>query len=170
MNPHRYRHDPSKSLVGFVIADVSYAVPIAAVREISKPLLVVELPHSPPSAVGVADYRGTVIPVVDMRRRFGLPALEVTRRTKWLVVEIQNQLAALAVDAVTEVFGTAGMELAPAPPLGGGEDLRGIEGVTNHGGRMVFVLDLDCFSDVTDPTVAASVRARGAPLLPKGSP
>ena len=74
MRPHRYRHAPSKSLVGFLIGDVSYAVPIAVVREISKPLTVVALPHAPPAVIGVADYRGEVIPVLDMRARFGLPA------------------------------------------------------------------------------------------------
>jgi purine-binding chemotaxis protein CheW len=125
--------------------------------------MVVELPHAPPSVVGVADYRGAVIPVVDMRARFGLPPLEVTRRTKWIVVEIQNQLAALAVDAVTEVFGTSGKDLSPAPPLGGGEDKRGIEGVTSHGGRMIFVLDLTYLSDVSAPARAGALP--GSALL-----
>lgn len=170
MNPHRYRHDPSKSLVGFILAQVSYAVPIAAVREISNPLTVVELPHAPRSVVGVADYRGAVIPVVDMRARFGLPALEVTRRTKWIVVEIRHRLAALAVDAVTEVFGTSGAELAPAPLLGGGEHLRSIEGVTNHGGRMIFVLDLSRLADVTAAGAPAGPMLSSPPLLQKGTP
>jgi purine-binding chemotaxis protein CheW len=168
MNPHRYRHDPSKNLVGFVIADVSYAVPIAAVREISNPLVVVELPHASPSVIGVTDYRGSVITVIDMRVRFGLPALEVTRRTKWIVVNVENRLAALAVDAVTEVFGASGAELAPAPPLGGGDDLRGIVGVTNHGGHMIFVLDLTCLKDLTAPIADAGTHRMSSPLLQRG--
>jgi purine-binding chemotaxis protein CheW len=169
MNPHRYRHDPSKNLVGFVIANVSYAVPIAAVREISNPLLVVELPHAPSSVIGVADYRGAVIPVIDMRARFGLPALEVTRRTKWIVVNVENRLAALLVDGVSEVFGASGTELTPAPPLGGGDDLRSIVGVTNHGGRMIFVLDLTCLKDVMAPAAVATTHRTSVPLLQKGS-
>jgi purine-binding chemotaxis protein CheW len=169
MNPHRYRHDPSKNLVGFVIADVSYAVPIAAVREISNPLMVVELPHASPSVVGVTDYRGVVIPVIDMRARFSLPPLEVTRRTKWIVVTVEDRLAALAVDAVTEVFGASGADLTPPPPMGGGDDLRSIMGVTNHGGRMIFVLDLICIKDLTAP-IAAAVQRLSVPLLQKGSP
>jgi purine-binding chemotaxis protein CheW len=170
MNPHRYRHDPSKNLVGFVIADVSYAVPISAVREISNPLMVVELPHAPPSVVGVSDYRGAVIVVIDMRVRFGLPPLEVTRRTKWIVVNVESRLAALAVDAVTEVFGASHAELTPAPPLGGGDDLRSIVGVTNHGGRMIFVLDLGCFKDLTVPATTEGARRISVPLLQKGPP
>ncbi len=170
MNPHRYRHDPSKNLVGFVVADVSYAVPIAGVREISNPLVVVELPHASPSVLGVTDYRGAVIPVIDLRARFGLPALEVTRRTKWIVVTVENRLAALAVDAVTEVFGASGAALTPAPPMGGGDELRSIVGVTNHGGQMIFVLDLSCLKDLTASATDAGAQRISLPLLQKGSP
>jgi purine-binding chemotaxis protein CheW len=84
----RYRHDPSKSLVGFVVGDVEYAVAIARVKEIANPLNVVGLPHAPRSVVGVADYRGEVVSVVDLRARFGLPATTHTRKTKWIVVDV----------------------------------------------------------------------------------
>jgi|HubBroStandDraft_2_1064218.scaffolds.fasta_scaffold32953_3 purine-binding chemotaxis protein CheW len=168
MRPHRHRHDPSKNLVGFLIGDVSYAVPIALVREIANPLDIVSLPHAPPSVVGVAHYRGEIIPVLDLRVRFGLPAVQTTRKTKWIVVMSVDRLVAIVVDAVTDVFGTAGGELAPAPPLGGGEDLRGIAGVTTYEGGMVFVLDSTRFKDA-----AGSVgELRAGPLLaaqlPKG--
>jgi purine-binding chemotaxis protein CheW len=151
MPTHRYRHDPSKSLVGFVVGEVVYAIPIARVREISNPLTAVELPHAPHAIAGVADYRGEVVPVVDLRVRFGLPLLERTRRTKWIVIDLGGRHAALVVDAVTDVFGTGGNELRAAPPLGAGDDVRGIVGVTNFAGRMVFVLDVLRFKDLTTP-------------------
>ena len=77
---------------------------------------------------GVADYRGEVVPVIDLRVRFGLPEAEVTRRTKWIIVDVDARFVALVVDAVTEVFGTGGQELRPVPSLGGGDDVRGISG------------------------------------------
>src|SRR5580704_5987759 len=120
----RHRHDPSKDFVGFVVGEVEYAVAIAHVKEIANPLDIVVLPHAPRAVVGVADYRGEVLPVIDLRLRFGLPPAEVNRRTKWIVVEVASRLAALVVDGVTEVFGTAGAELRPAPPLAG-DDVRG---------------------------------------------
>jgi purine-binding chemotaxis protein CheW len=146
----RHRHDPSKDFVGFHVGEVEYAVAIARVKEIANPLEIVALPHAPQSVIGVADYRGEVLPVIDLRLRFGLPAAEVTRRTKWMVVDVAGRLAALVVDGVTEVFGTAGAEVRPAPPLPG-DDLRGIAGVSHHGGGLVFVLDLARFRDVTEP-------------------
>src|SRR4029077_11454831 len=103
---------------------------------IANPLPLVSLPHAPRSVIGVADYRGEVVAVVDLRARFGLAPAEVTRKTKWIVVDVgpgapletaESSPAgrlALVVDAVTEVFGRAGTKLRPAPTLGGGEDVR----------------------------------------------
>jgi purine-binding chemotaxis protein CheW len=166
---HRYRHDPSKTLVGFSVGDVHYAVPISGVKEIANPISVVALPHAPHAILGVADYRGEVVPVVDLRARFGLAAAAVTRRTKWIVVEVRGRLVALVVDSVTEVFGTAGADLRPAPPLAG-DDVRGIEGVTTHEGALVFVLGTERFGDLIAPLAVASLRPGSASAsLPGGA-
>ena len=168
----RQRHDPSKSLVGFHVGDVHYAVPIDRVKEISNPLEMVALPHAPPAVVGVADYRGDVVPVVDLRARFNLATTVVTRKTKWLVVEVAGRMVALVVDAVSEVFGTGGAELRPAPALGSGDDVRGIAGVANHGGTLVFVLDTSRLRDLTEPLAAAGQIGTGEAarsLLPEAS-
>lgn len=169
--PQRQRHDPSKNLVGFVVGDVEYAVNIARVKEITNPLGIVPLPHPPHAVTGVADFRGEVIPVVDLRERFGLPQAPVTRRTKWIVVDVSSRLIALVVDGVSEVFGTGGAELRPAPSLGGGDDLRGIAGVTSHGEGLVFVLDTGRLRELTDPLAAAGRLgpSASASLPPPGS-
>ncbi|HEY6460230.1 MAG TPA: chemotaxis protein CheW [Polyangiaceae bacterium] len=167
--PHRQRHDPSKNLVGFVVGDVEYAVAIARVKEIANPLSIVALPHPPRAVAGVADFRGEVIPVVELRERFGLPAAPATRKTKWIVVDVSGRLVALVVDAVTEVFGTGGAELKPPPALGGGDDLRGIEGVTGHAGGLVFVLDLSRVRELTEPLAAAGKIGPGAQAVSPGS-
>lgn len=157
----RHRHDPSKDLVGFLVGDVMYAVRIEVVREIVNPLVVVDLPQAPRTVLGVADYRGEVVPVVDLRERFGLPVSAASRKTKWIVLDvgprrvpgipvtIASRYAALVVDAMTEVFGLAGGELRPAPPFGPNDDRRGIEGVTTLENRLVFVLDAASFGGVT---------------------
>jgi purine-binding chemotaxis protein CheW len=172
MPPHRVRHDPSKSLVGFVVGDVHYAVAIQRVREIANPLTLVALPKAPLAVSGVADYRGEVVPVIDLRVRFGLQSAAPTRRTKWIVVEIEGRFVALVVDAVTEVFGTGGAELRPAPSLGSGDDLRGITGVTNHLGTLTFVLDTTRFGELTEPLVASGALrpSQSAPALPSSVP
>ena len=154
---HRYRNDPSKSLVGFLVGTVQYALPIANVREIAKPLPMVELPHAPEAVVGVAEYRGEVIPVVDLRVRFGHPVAPATRRTKWIVALVSVRTVALVVDAVTEVFGTGGGDLRPAPILGAGDGDRGIAGVAQRDG-LVFVLDASRLGELVEPL---AIAARG---------
>lgn len=175
----RHRHDPSKDLVGFLVGDVMYAVRIDVVREIVNPLPVVDLPRAPVSVKGVADYRGEVVPVVDLRERFGLERVQRTRKTKWIVLDVSSRglvpdaagagarvrYAALVVDSVSEVFGLAGGELRSAPPLGAGDAARGIEGVTTLGSRLVFVLDARSFGPVAHAALAEDV----GPSLPQSS-
>lgn len=165
----RQRHDPSKSLVGFLVGEVQYAVPIARVKEITNPMRLVELPHAPASVAGVSDYRGDVVPVVDLRTRFGLEAAPSTRRTKWIVVDVAGRAVALVVDAVTEVFGTGGADLRAAPLLGGGDDMRGLAGVANYAGDLVFVLETARLQELTDPMAAAGQIGSGS-LLPPETP
>ena len=151
------RKDPAKNLVGCVVGDVNYAIHIAAVREIVNPLSVVELPGAPPAVVGVADYRDEVVPVVDLRTRFGLGPVPATRKTKWVILHHGEGSLALVVDLVTGVFRSG--ELKPPPALGTGDDTRGLEGVTTYQGSLVFVLDASRF----DELVAPVVRAIGGP-------
>jgi purine-binding chemotaxis protein CheW len=157
----RIRQDPLRNLVGFSVGDVRYALPIATIREIVNPLMVVDLPDAPREVRGVANYRGAVVPVVDLRVRFRLPPLEDTHKTKWVLIDIGGRLVALVVDTVSGVFG-AQTDLRPAPVLGGGEDSRGIAGVTMHDEDMVFVLDTSRFAVLTEPLARAGSIAPAA--------
>jgi purine-binding chemotaxis protein CheW len=136
------RADRSKNLVGFLVGNVQYAVSIFEVREIINPMPVVELPHAPAVVLGVTDHRGEVVPIIDLRLRFGLESSARTRRTKWVVVELDGRAVGLVVDAVTDVFGTTSADERAVPALGRGDDVRGIAQVFNHGGKLVFVIDV----------------------------
>jgi purine-binding chemotaxis protein CheW len=144
----RHRADPQKNLVGFFVGDVHYAVDINRVRAIVNPLIVTPLPHTPPEITGVSDYRGDVVPVIDLRTRFGLPAEEATRATKWILVDPSDRLIGIVVDAVTNVFGTGGDDLRPTPEIGGRKDVRGIMGVATHNGILTFVLDTSRLTEI----------------------
>ncbi len=141
--PARQRTDRTKNLVGFSVGEVRYAVDILRVQEIINPLAVVGLPHAPPVVVGVADHRGEVLPVIDLRKRFGLPPSDATRRTKWIVVRVGVRPAALVVDSVTDVFGAAAGAERDVPELGVHDAARGIGAVYAHDGTLVFVIDVD---------------------------
>lgn len=149
MRHKKERPDANKSLVGFIVGDVSYAVPITAVKEIINPAVLTTLPHLPASVAGVADHRGDVIVVVDLRARFGLGVLEDQSRSRWVLVNVAGRTVGLIVDQVTEVFGTGGEQVRAAPALGDGDDMRGLIGVISHGGALTFVLDVSRFEAIT---------------------
>ena len=155
------RTDRTKNLVGFVVGELRCAVDILRVREVLNPLPIVALPQAPPTVAGVADHRGEVLPVVDLRRRLGLPAADATRRTKWIVVRIGKKNIALVVDSVSDVFGAGEDNVRDVPALGRGDAAGGFSAAYAHEGALVFVIDVDRI-------VATS--ALGELALPTGAP
>jgi purine-binding chemotaxis protein CheW len=146
--------------VGFVVGDVSYAVPIALVKEIVNPGGLTAVPHSPHSVVGVVDHRGQVVPIVDLRKRFGLPATTERGKAKWILLDVEERWVGLVVDRVTEVFGAENSKLGPAPLMGEGDELRGILGVVHRSGELVFVLDVSAFGMLTESVDPPALTGR----------
>lgn len=138
------------TLIGFLVGDVHYGLDINRVREIIKPLPTLAFPHAPPSVVGVADHRGAVVPVVDMRRRFGLPPASDERSRRWVLVRAGTRYVGLVVDAVTEVFAARPEARRVMPDLGDDEALQALTGVCKHGGHLVFVVDVDRLAAVSE--------------------
>jgi purine-binding chemotaxis protein CheW len=161
MRRSKQRLDVQKSLVGFLVGDVSYAVPITHVREIINPAPLVGFPQAPDFVAGVADYRGEVTTVIDLACYLGQQRSERRGyKTKWVVIQSGNALVALVVDHVTDVFGTQGRALLPPPALAG-SDHRGVLGVLNKAGTLTYVVDVGRFE-----AVSASLRA---PALSSGA-
>jgi len=153
----RHRTDPQKNLVGFVVGPVSYAIDISRVREIVNPLEVTPLPHMPHDVAGVADHRGEVIPVIELRARFGLDRADNARSTKWILLHAGGERSVgIIVDSVTEVFGAI-EGIRPTPEVGGNRDLRGIAGVVTHNGRLTFVLETGRFIEIFEALEASGV-------------
>ena len=144
----RRKNEPNKNFVGFFVGEVGYAFPIADVREIIHPLDVSPLPDAPETVLGVANVRGELVTVVDLRERFrkrDIPRGEMGSkdhldrdRSKWIVLHRQQHLVAAVVDRVTDVFGGS------ADPYTAGErgmDRTGITGVLRVQGEIIFVVD-----------------------------
>lgn len=150
MKGRRSRLSIDRNLVAFEVGGVAYAVDIQRVREIVRPLPMVALPHLPKSVAGVVDHRGDVVPVVDLRVRFGAQAVGRDKDVRWLIVTRGSRLLGIVVDRVLEVFGAASSATREAPDLGTGQAQRGIKGACSHGGRLLFVLDVDTLTAVVD--------------------
>ncbi len=111
--------------------------------------------------LGVADHRGEVVPIVDLRARFGLPAVPPTRRTKWIIVTVEDRSAGLVVDAVTDVFGEGADARRDVPRLQSGDQARGIAAVYAREDGLTFVVDV---ATIAEPTHALDLGVlTGAP-------
>jgi len=140
----------ARNLVAFEVGGVAYALDIQRVREILRPMPLVALPHLPQGVVGVVDHRGVVVPIVDLRERFGAAPVGQPREVRWVVVTRGARLLGLVVDRVTAVLGTDDTEAREPPAIAAGERARGIKAACSIGGRLVFVLDVDGVASVAD--------------------
>ena len=170
--------EPSQrvELCTFRIGGEDYAVDIMRVREIINPLPVTPVPRAPAFIEGVIRLRSEVIPVVDVRKRFALPPVPPTRKTKYLVVRIGDRRLALVVDEVTEVVRLAREEIRPAPTFSdvrapqfflgvcGGESgppSQGVQAGARRGsGRLRLLLNVRALLEAERPGEAAAARAQ----------
>ncbi len=132
--------------VVFRLMDEEYGVPVEAVREIVRvPDQLTRVPRSPDFVEGVINLRGTVLPVIDQRRRFGLDEVERSDRQRIMVFTIDGRDTGFIVDSVSEVRRIATVAISPAPELSG-ERGRVVQGVANlhDQRRMILLLDMTC--------------------------
>ena len=157
--------DPLVELCAFRVGSEEYVVDLKRVREVVNPLPLRPVPRAPEAIEGVVDLRGEVIPLVDVRRRFGLEAGPPTRKTKLLVVKVEGRVLALLVDAVLEVMRIARSRIRPAPPLPGSEGPRlflGACGGAAEGrsaARLRFLLNVKALTGPIHPGALEAARA-----------
>ncbi|HZQ91748.1 MAG TPA: chemotaxis protein CheW [Terriglobales bacterium] len=131
-------------MVGFQVGRETFAVPIAQVHEILRVPDIAPVPEAPAHVEGVMNLRGKIISVVDLRKRFGERNLERGRRSRVMVVEVDQRKVGLIVDSASEVFRLAPSQVEPPPhAVSEGEGGAGyVIGVGKLNGRIVLLVDL----------------------------
>jgi purine-binding chemotaxis protein CheW len=130
-------------LVSFGLGQEIFAIDILRVQEIIRLAEITHVPNAPHYVEGVVNLRGKVIPIINLRARFGLPAATPTKETRIVVVEVAHMILGFIVDAVEEVLRLSEdcIEILPPTGRGGAEEChRGIGRVNE---RLVMVLDLE---------------------------
>ena len=130
-------------LVVFTLDDRRYGLPLPAVERVLRMVDVTPLPKAPQIVLGVVNVQGLVIPVVDMRRRFRLPARDFALADQLLIARTARRPVALAADAVTGVLEYSAQEAAGAPDIVPG--IEYVEGVVKLPDGLVLIHDLDRF-------------------------
>jgi purine-binding chemotaxis protein CheW len=155
-------------LFTFRVGGEDYAIDIMRVREAINPLPVTPVPRAPAFVEGVIRLRGDVIPVLDVRRRLGLPVGPPTRKTKILIVHVAGRRVGLVVDEVTEVLRIPRSEIRPSPGLvegGGPRFFLGVCGGEASGGgrrgasRLRLLLNVRALLEPASPGEAEAARS-----------
>lgn len=127
----------------FGLADEDYGLEILKVHEILGLLPITRVPRTPPAIRGVINLRGRVIPILDLRVRFGLPAAEASRTTCIIVVQTGALTMGLLVDKVSEVLTIAEAEIEDTPSFGLAVNTDFLLGIGKAQGRVKLLLDID---------------------------
>ncbi|MHC5080649.1 MAG: chemotaxis protein CheW [Planctomycetota bacterium] len=129
-------------LVTFRLGDEEYALDILTVREINRMMEITRVPRAPDFIEGVVNLRGNVIPIIDLRKRFGLPAREADKATRIIVSEVDRRVVGFIVDTVTEVLRIHAETVEPPGDIAG-IDAEYIKGVGKIEDRLLILLDVD---------------------------
>lgn len=130
-------------LVGFRIGRETFGLPIAMVREIVRVPQITSVPNAPEYIEGVINLRGRIIPVVDLRKRFGDASPEPTKKNRIVVVEMGNRAIGLLVQSASEVLRLSPSEIEAPHGIFQEGEMSFITGVGKLKGRLVILLDLD---------------------------
>jgi purine-binding chemotaxis protein CheW len=143
MDTTQRRDDELLQLVTFSTGDEEFGVDILRVQEIIRTMAITKVPKSPEFVEGVINLRGKVIPIIDLRRRFGLQSKEHDKHTRIIVIEINTMIVGFVVDSVSEVLRIPASTVEPPPPVVAGLESEYISGVGKLEDRLLILLDLD---------------------------
>ncbi len=146
-------------LVTFVVGREEFAIDILAVQEINRMMQITRVPQSPPSVEGVINLRGRIIPVVDLRRRFGMAAQEHNSDSRIIVIEVAGRTLGFIVDRVNEVLRVSSAIVEPAPSLSTSVHSDYVRGVGKLKDRLLILLDLPRLFAADEAAIAVPAAA-----------
>lgn len=135
--------DDGGQFLTFTLGGEEYGVEILRVQEIKGLTAVTPIPNAPAFVKGVMNLRGTVVPVFDLRIKFGMPSKEYDRFTVIVVVNVGPRVVGLVVDAVSDVLDLARRAIDTTPDLGVSVDTSMLQGIARNGERLITLLDVD---------------------------
>jgi purine-binding chemotaxis protein CheW len=145
----------------FLLNGEEYGVDILRVQEIKGWTPTTTIPNTPDYIRGVMNLRGTIVPIIDLRRRFDMPAIDYTATTVVIVLKIHSdgveRTIGFVVDAVSDVYNVAPDQYRAAPDFGTGVDTDFIRALATVDEKMVILLDIDRLLNIEE-VVSASAR------------
>lgn len=132
-------------LVTFTLEKEEYAVDILSVQEINRITEITRVPNAPDYVEGVINLRGKVIPVVNLRKKFGLDNRETDDSSRVIIMDIQGVTYGLVVDSVSEVLRIPSNIVEPPPPMASSTSSMFIKGIAKLENRLIILIDINKF-------------------------
>jgi purine-binding chemotaxis protein CheW len=145
MEPRTATRDESREVLVFVLGGEEYAVDILKVQEIRGYEKVTPIPSAPAFLKGVVNLRGIIVPVIDMRIKFGLAEPRYDSFTVVIILRVAGRVIGIVVDGVSDVVRLAPGEVKAAPALGSIVDSGFLAGLATQGERMILLLEIEKF-------------------------
>lgn len=136
-------NDPVLQWVTFRLEDETYGINVMQVQEVLRYTEIAPVPGAPSYVLGIINLRGNVVTVIDTRLRFGLEATDTTDNTRIVVIEAENQVVGILVDAVAEVVYLSQSEIETTPNVGNDESAKFIQGVCHKNDQLLILVDLE---------------------------
>lgn len=144
-----------QQLVVFELANEFYGIDISVVESIIKVQAITQLPQTPCYIKGVTNLRGTVLPVIDLRTRFGLESKPDTRQTRVIIVTMGKVKVGVMVDGVSEVLGVSEQSIEPLPPMVNSVNSDFLKGIVRLEDRLIVLLEVEKVLDLEEQQALA---------------
>jgi len=129
-------------LVGFIVGNEEFAVPILSIQEIIKPIEWTKVPFTPDFVLGVFNLRGNVLPLIDLRKKFGASQAEFDDDVRFIVIKVGEELAGFVIDRLTEALRIDSSTVLPPPDTSMERDAM-IEGIARKDDRIITILKIN---------------------------
>jgi purine-binding chemotaxis protein CheW len=159
--------DAIRQLISFTVGSEEYGLELLRVKEVIRVRQITWLPKAPTCVKGIINLRGDVIPIVDLRDRFGLASAEQTASSRVIVVEIGGRSVGMVVDSASQVVRVPADQFDPPPPVWGAGTRDFITAVGKTGERLILMIDVDAILSTEDMNdIAGSIaHADAEPAL-----
>ena len=151
-----------RQIISFSVGEEEYGLELLRVKEVIRVREITWLPKAPSFVKGIINLRGDVIPIIDLRDKFGLESREDRAQTRVIVVEIEGRLMGLVGDSASQVVRIPADQVDPPPPVPGGFSQNLITGVGKIEDRLVILLNVDSILTVDEKMALSSIDATTA--------
>jgi len=136
-------NDALLQFVTFTLDNEEYALDILNIHEINRVTEITDVPNAPAWIEGVINLRGKVIPVFNLRKKFGFPEKSNDHATRVIIIEVKGITCGMIVDSVSEVLRIPSEKIEPPPPMSSANNSRFIKGLAKLDRRLIILLDIE---------------------------